>query len=75
MTARVVSRLDVNGADLSAILSGGKIGAGGKVRVIESQPCRPGCEGDAAHAMRGNERRSFFRSAVDIDRDGLSMPV
>jgi hypothetical protein len=32
-------------------------------------------EGDAAHAMRGNEGRSFFRSAVHIDRYGLAVPV
>src|SRR5665647_3710687 len=75
VTAWVVFRLDVNGADLPAILTAGKVGTGRQMRVIEAQSCRSGCEGDAAHAMRGNEWRSFFRCAVHVDRYGLAVPV
>ena len=51
IAARLMFRLDVDRADLSAILPAGQIGTGRQVRVIESQSRRSRREGDAAHAM------------------------
>ena len=68
-------RLDVDRAHLSAILPAGQIGAGREMRVIETQSRRPGRKAYAAHAMGGNERRSFLGCAIHIDRERLTMPV
>ena len=75
VTAGLLFRLDVNRADLSAILPIGEVGAGHEMRVIEPQSGRPRHKTDPARAMSGNVRRALLRGAVDIHRHGLPVPM
>ena len=66
VVARVVLRLDINRADLAAVLPSAKIGTASIVGVIEAQARRLWSEGDGAYSVRRNIRSSFLCRAIDI---------
>ncbi len=45
------------------------------MRMVETETGRTRCEHDAPHSARRDERRSFFRRAINIRRNELSMPM
>jgi hypothetical protein len=73
--ARMLLRLDVHGADLSAVLPAREIAARAHVRVIEAEARRAWNEIDAPPAVRRNERRPLFGSAVHVGGHLLTVPV
>src|SRR6185437_15666935 len=75
ISARIIRRLDIDRPRLSGIGAAVEVATGDHMGVINTEPRRLWHESDAAHAMRGNEWRALFRSAVDIARDHLAMPV
>src|SRR5712692_10976619 len=68
-------RFDIDGSDLAAVLSGVKIAARAVVCVIETETGRSRSEHDTAHSVRRDEGRPFFRRAIHVRRNKLSVPV
>ena len=73
--AGLVLRLDVHGPDQAAVLAEVEIGPGAQMRVVETQPRRPGHEVDPAHAAGRNVRGAFFCSAIHRGGQELAVPV
>jgi hypothetical protein len=73
--ARFLGRLNVNGPDFSAVLSGSQVGTGAIVRVIETEPSRAWREGDPPLAHCRNKWCAFFGSSVHIDGNVLTVPM
>ena len=67
--------LDVDGANLAAVLARAEVGSAAGMGVIEAEPGGARGEGDAAAAMRRDEGCAFFGGSVDVGRDGLAVPV
>src|ERR1700733_4860837 len=72
---RLISRLDVHGADLTAVLSSRKVRACSSVRVIKAKACWLGDKHDPALSMSGNKGRALLGCAIHICRHLLAMPV
>src|SRR5471030_1927981 len=75
VVSRIVLRFDIYRTDRARVLSGGQICPRMDVGVVEAIPGRLGHERNAAASMSGNERRAFFRGAIDIGRKKLPVPM
>ena len=75
VAARFVSGLDIDRADLTAVLAGAEIVARDQMRVIKAEAGRPGHKGDAAHAVCRDERCAFLSRTVHLHRHELTVPV
>src|SRR5580700_8022907 len=73
--ARFLARLNVDRTDLATVLSGGQIGSGAIVRVVEAEADWLWCEDDAALAMSRDEGSAFFGGAVHVNRNLLAVPM
>ena len=71
----VLLRLDIDRANLPAVLASGPVGASDEVGVIEAESCRAGHKRNASHAVGGDVRGALFGGAVHLDRQLLAMPV
>src|SRR5579859_3187265 len=72
---RLMLWLDVDRADLSAVLAGGQIRPRTIMRVVETKACRPWGENNPAFPTAGNERRAFFSRSVHVNRHHLAVPM
>src|SRR5512146_1837694 len=68
-------RLDVDRADLAAVLALMKVAAGAQVRVIEAKAGGAWNEPLPAHAMSGNVGRTLLRGTIHGGRHELAVPV
>ena len=68
-------RLNVNGSDQAAVLTGREIGPGANMRVIEAETRGLWHKRNSAVAVRRNERRAPFRRSIHIGRNELPVPV
>src|SRR5205823_13463050 len=75
VVAGLMPGFNVDGANLSAVLSGRKVCAGADMGVIETKARGAGSKDDAALAPRGNERSAFFRGPIHFHRQELAVPV
>ena len=66
---------DVHLSDLTTVLSCVQIRTSPVVRIIKAKACRPWGKRNAAHSMRGNKWWLFFRRAIQIWRNELSVPM
>src|SRR6266849_8275510 len=72
---RLMLGLYVNRSDLTAVLSSMEISTGPIMRVIETQARWTRSEHNPGHSACRDERRPFFRSAIHVRRNKLSVPV
>src|SRR5712692_1319672 len=72
---RLMLGLYVNRSDLTAVLSSVEISTRPIMRVIETEAGWTRSEHNPAHSACWDERRPFFRSAIHIRRNKLSVPV
>jgi hypothetical protein len=71
----VVLGFDIYRTDQARVVPRAQICPRADVGVVEAIPGRLWDERDAAASVRGNERRAFFRGAIDIGRKKLPMPM
>src|SRR6266852_3623840 len=72
---RVMLGLYVNRSDLTAVLSSVEISTRSIMRVIETETGWTRSEYNLAHSACRDERRPFFRGAIHVRRNKLSVPV
>src|SRR5216684_1483327 len=75
VASRLMLRLYVNRSDLTAVLSSVEISTRPIVCVIETETGWTRSEHNPAHSACRDERRPFFRSAIHVRRNKLSVPV
>src|SRR5215467_11428076 len=75
ITAGLLSRLDEYRPNLSAVLAGGQICSRAVVRVIKTEAGWIRSEGNSPLAVSRDERCTFFRCAIHIGWDFLTMPM
>src|SRR6266478_26121 len=75
VASRLVSRFYVNRSNLATVLSSVKLGTCPIARVIEAKTGGTRSEHNPSHPVRRDERCPFFRRAIHIRGNELSMPM